>query len=1266
MISLGLAGTSAAAAGVDYLPTIDQVPTYSAFQPTTDPGANASNYFQPYWYAKNANDNGGTHIQAHGGQVVKVGDAYYWYGEDRSNGYDNSPGVHAYMSTDLYNWTDLGVALRAVTSKAQLTDTTNPDFAYFNQAYGLTKSDGTVDTDKADAIFPYLNTNPDQDGDGKVDSVQGIFERPKIIYNKATKKYVLWWHSDGSTSPGGSNYARALAGVAVSDNPAGPFTMIGAYRLPNQNNWKQAAGNPSWGENGDSRDMTVFVDPKDDSAYVLYSSEANQTLYIAKLNDEYTNVVKTTTVDQSEDEKQYSADGQYPYILADGTADAPVRGVDFQIVKQNGSLEAPAVFQYDGRYNIIASGATGWSPNKQTYYTSDSMLGSWIRGVESDDAHENTWYNSMPEGADGLLSVDDSRGTTFGSQSASVLAVDQAKGHFIYLGDRWDAGKADSTYVWLPLTIGENGTIEMHNPAQEGETNGWTLDYWDNHGSAKGTVINWKVNDDLPDAVDTGGTITLPSEVEVTEGTGASAVVTTQSVSWNVQGGTAVTAKASTKAKADTSSNVYEFNVPGTYTITGTLAEDDNFNAGRTFRRSITVSCNTPVANGWKESHWKGGSACTVGSANGTYDFSITANADKGVWTDRNEGSTIYQPDVLETGESLQTIVQPIDLGGNGDPRAGLIVRNGLADANGGKGYATLLASPSGIYMQYDSNSDGYIDKETTHVGSGFTNGVQLKIERTAADTITGYYRDAESDEWTKVADVTLTGADATGLDAGVFATSNSNVGPFTVSFDGTAFASQTAAIQSIAAAGPSSTIVQGADINPEDVTVTATLVNGKTRVLDSSEYTVEGFDATKLGEQTITVKLVADNSVTAKVKVTVESNLARLYCSAAAASKYEPASNWAAASLPSLTCDNDPATNWSNWGTGDTDPWLSYTFDKAHKLGELTFTVDQAKGEAAPKSFTVSYLGDDGSTWVDATDEQLPAVTVDTTAGASTTADLSKLPATKGVRLNLTYADGNDYAKVAEVKIAEREGADPDPEPDKELAEAKKALNDEIAAVEAEGLKEDSYTADSWAAYAKALASAKEIAAKSDASLDEVNSALNTLTTARKGLEKKPSTGGNTGGNTGGSTGGETTPSEPDQTVETVNVYRLYNPNSGLHHYTTSAYERDVLVKAGWNSEGVAFKQPTKGTPVYRLYNPNNGNHHWTASKAEYDTRVAEGWHGENIAWYQADDGDVTVWRAYNPRNGEHLYTASEYEYQVVTTQQGWQAEEVAWKTVK
>lgn len=227
--------------------------------------------------------------------------------------------------------------------------------------------------------------------------------------------------------------------------------------------------------------------------------------------------------------------------------------------------------------------------------------------------------------------------------------------------------------------------------------------------------------------------------------------------------------------------------------------------------------------------------------------------------------------------------------------------------------------------------------------------------------------------------------------------------------------------------------------------------------MLEPSEYTLEGFDTTKLGEQTVTVRLVADSSVTATFTVTVESNLARLFCSSAAASKYEPASSWASASTADLTCDNNLSTNWSNWGTGDTSPWLSYTFDKAYQLGKLSVAVDKAKGEAAPKSFTVSYLAEDSATWTDAT---LPAVTVNGAAGAVTEADVSALPATKGIRLNFTYADGNDYAKIAEVRIAEGE-ATPEPQP---------SSNANLADLTVDGKTVDGFSADTTK-YAGALA---------------------------------------------------------------------------------------------------------------------------------------------------------------------------------------------------
>ncbi|MEG2456800.1 MAG: hypothetical protein RSB08_03135, partial [Clostridia bacterium] len=78
----------------------------------------------------------------------------------------------------------------------------------------------------------------------------------------------------------------------------------------------------------------------------------------------------------------------------------------------------------------------------------------------------------------------------------------------------------------------------------------------------------------------------------------------------------------------------------------------------------------------------------------------------------------------------------------------------------------------------------------------------------------------------------------------------------------------------------------------------------------------------------------------------------------------------------------------------------------------------------------------------------------------------------------------------------------------------------------------------------------------------------------------------------------------------------RLYNPNNGLHHYTTSTYERDSLVKAGWKNEGTAWMS---GGSVadYRLYNPNSGEHHYTTSAAEKNNLVKVGWNYENIGWY-------------------------------------------------
>ncbi|MBQ9549263.1 MAG: mannosyl-glycoprotein endo-beta-N-acetylglucosamidase, partial [Lachnospiraceae bacterium] len=88
--------------------------------------------------------------------------------------------------------------------------------------------------------------------------------------------------------------------------------------------------------------------------------------------------------------------------------------------------------------------------------------------------------------------------------------------------------------------------------------------------------------------------------------------------------------------------------------------------------------------------------------------------------------------------------------------------------------------------------------------------------------------------------------------------------------------------------------------------------------------------------------------------------------------------------------------------------------------------------------------------------------------------------------------------------------------------------------------------------------------------------------------------------------------------------VYRVYNPNSGEHHYTTNVGEKDFLVSLGWKNEGIGwYSDDSQGTPVYRLYNPNAagqyeaGGHHYTKDVNEKNSLIAAGWSDEGIGWY-------------------------------------------------
>lgn len=223
-------------------------------------------------------DDNGNPIQAHGGCIINYNNKWYWYGENKgapnTQGKDRVDfiGISCYSSDNLLDWHYEGLALKA--------------------------------------------TEP---GSGHILEPKNVVERPKVVYNKNTKQFVMWMHVD---TP---DYVYAGIGVAVSKTPTGPFEFLYSEQ-PNRQ---------------DSRDMTLFVDT-DETAYLVHSSNWNKTLDIARLTDDY---LKT--------------DGFYISVLVDQ------------------EREAPALFHKDGMYYMITSGCTGWAYNSALYAECPFVLGKW-------------------------------------------------------------------------------------------------------------------------------------------------------------------------------------------------------------------------------------------------------------------------------------------------------------------------------------------------------------------------------------------------------------------------------------------------------------------------------------------------------------------------------------------------------------------------------------------------------------------------------------------------------------------------------------------------------------------------------------------------------------------------------------------------------------------------------------------------------------------------------------------------------------------------
>ncbi|GHU61678.1 hypothetical protein FACS189418_1730 [Clostridia bacterium] len=133
------------------------------------------------------------------------------------------------------------------------------------------------------------------------------------------------------------------------------------------------------------------------------------------------------------------------------------------------------------------------------------------------------------------------------------------------------------------------------------------------------------------------------------------------------------------------------------------------------------------------------------------------------------------------------------------------------------------------------------------------------------------------------------------------------------------------------------------------------------------------------------------------------------------------------------------------------------------------------------------------------------------------------------------------------------------------------------------------------------------------------------------------------------------------------VTVFRVYNPNSGEHLYTTNQTEYKHLSQIGWQGENIAWYGSVDGSLVYRLYNRHSGEHFYTMNRLEADQLVKSGWKDEGVAWRSDFSNRRPIYRLYNPNAkgvaeaGAHHYTADAHERDILSTQ-GWRYEGIGW----
>lgn len=187
-------------------------------------------------------DTEGNIVDAHDGSLIAFEGKFYWYGTSyaSTNGFTSANTMVCYSSDDLTTW------------KKEKNFILNPPV--------------------------------------------GVSYRPKVIYNKATRKYVLWYNW----------YAKLWVGqyaVGIADTPNGPFRLIDT---------DVKMSHPKAG------DFNLMVDD-DGTAYMSYNTIDEHVIYVEKLNRDFTGSTLESSeaiVKESEASAMFKR-GKYYYLLTD-------------------------------------------------------------------------------------------------------------------------------------------------------------------------------------------------------------------------------------------------------------------------------------------------------------------------------------------------------------------------------------------------------------------------------------------------------------------------------------------------------------------------------------------------------------------------------------------------------------------------------------------------------------------------------------------------------------------------------------------------------------------------------------------------------------------------------------------------------------------------------------------------------------------------------------------------------------------------------------